>query len=78
MFGSVFASWPEDSGETTAVALKICRLYRSSCYHHSIERTKCKAALTARGVKSTSSIEVGNDVVGSIMEVVAQGEVLGG
>jgi len=31
---------------------------------------KCKVALTARGVKSTSSIEVGNDVVGNIMEVI--------
>jgi nucleotide-binding universal stress UspA family protein len=31
---------------------------------------KCHAALTARGVKSTSSVEVGNDVVGNIMEVV--------
>jgi nucleotide-binding universal stress UspA family protein len=32
--------------------------------------TKCKAALTARGVKSTSSVEVGNDVASNIMEVV--------
>ena len=31
---------------------------------------KCHAALTARGVKSTSSVEVGNDVAGNIMEVV--------
>jgi len=31
---------------------------------------KCKAALTARVVKSTSSVEVGNDVVGNIMEVI--------
>ncbi len=31
---------------------------------------KCKVALGARGVKSTSSIEVGNDVVGNIMEVI--------
>jgi nucleotide-binding universal stress UspA family protein len=31
---------------------------------------KCHAALLARGVKSTSSIEVGNDVAGNIMEVV--------
>jgi nucleotide-binding universal stress UspA family protein len=31
---------------------------------------KCKAALVARGVKSTSSVEVGNDVVGNIMEVI--------
>jgi nucleotide-binding universal stress UspA family protein len=31
---------------------------------------KCKVALTARGVKSTSSVEVGNDVVGAIMEVI--------
>ena len=30
---------------------------------------KCHAALTAKGVKSTSSVEVGNDVAGSIMEV---------
>jgi len=31
---------------------------------------KCRAALTARGVKSASSVEVGNDVAGNIMEVV--------
>lgn len=31
---------------------------------------KCKVALAARGVKSTSSVEVGNDVVGNIMKVV--------
>jgi len=32
--------------------------------------TKCKAALVSRGVKSTFSVEVGNDIVGNIMEVV--------
>jgi nucleotide-binding universal stress UspA family protein len=32
--------------------------------------TKCHAALLARGVKSSSSVEVGNDVAGNIMEVV--------
>jgi nucleotide-binding universal stress UspA family protein len=31
---------------------------------------KCEAALLATGVKSSSSVEVGNDVVGNIMEVV--------
>lgn len=31
---------------------------------------KCHSALAARGVKSTSSVEVGNDIAGSIMEVV--------
>jgi nucleotide-binding universal stress UspA family protein len=31
---------------------------------------KCTATLTARGVKSTSSVEVGNDIVGNIMEVI--------
>jgi nucleotide-binding universal stress UspA family protein len=30
---------------------------------------KCHAAFAARGVKSTSSVEVGNDIAGSIMEV---------
>lgn len=30
----------------------------------------CHAALAARGVKSTSSVEVGNDIAGNIMEVV--------
>ncbi len=29
---------------------------------------KCHAALAARGVKSTSSVEVGNDIAGNIME----------
>lgn len=31
---------------------------------------KCHAALSSRGVKSTSSVEVGNDVAGTIMDVV--------
>lgn len=31
---------------------------------------KCRAALTARGVNSQTSVEVGNDVAGNIMEVV--------
>ena len=31
---------------------------------------KCHAALAARGVKATSSIETGNDIAGNIMEVV--------
>ena len=31
---------------------------------------KCHAALAARGVKSTSSVEVGNEIAGNIMEVV--------
>ncbi|MGD0912387.1 MAG: universal stress protein [Terracidiphilus sp.] len=31
---------------------------------------KCHAALAAKGVKATSSVELGNDVAGNIMEVV--------
>jgi nucleotide-binding universal stress UspA family protein len=31
---------------------------------------KCHAVLTAKGVKSTSSVEVGNDVAGNILEVI--------
>ena len=31
---------------------------------------KCHADLAARGVKSTSSVEVGNDIAGTIIEVV--------
>jgi nucleotide-binding universal stress UspA family protein len=31
---------------------------------------KCHTALAARGVKSTSSVEVGNDIAGNILEVV--------
>ncbi len=31
---------------------------------------KCHAVLAARGVKSNSSVEVGNDIAGNIMEVV--------
>ena len=31
--------------------------------------TKCHKALAARGVKSSSTVEVGNDIAGSIMEV---------
>jgi nucleotide-binding universal stress UspA family protein len=30
---------------------------------------KCQTALAARGVKSTSSVEVGNDIAGKIIEV---------
>jgi nucleotide-binding universal stress UspA family protein len=40
---------------------------RTFAEHH---LEKCHKALLARGVKSTSSIEVGNDVAGNIMEVV--------
>jgi nucleotide-binding universal stress UspA family protein len=36
---------------------------------------KCSAALLARGVKSTSSVEVGNDIVGNIMEVVERDQI---
>jgi nucleotide-binding universal stress UspA family protein len=32
--------------------------------------SKCQAALVAREIKAITSVEVGNDVVGSIMEVV--------
>jgi nucleotide-binding universal stress UspA family protein len=32
--------------------------------------SKCLAVLTSRGVQATSSVEVGNDIAGSIMEVV--------
>src|SRR5580658_8018759 len=35
-----------------------------------IHLARCKAALVTRGVTSTFSVEVGNDVVGNIMEVV--------
>jgi len=31
---------------------------------------KCHGALSARGVRSTSSVETGNDIAGNIMEVV--------
>ena len=37
-----------------------------------IHLAKCKAVLQTRGVKSAFSIEVGNDIVGNIMEVVAR------
>src|ERR1017187_8402450 len=33
---------------------------------------RCHAALAARGVKSTSCVEVGNDIVGNIMDVVGR------
>jgi len=35
-----------------------------------VHLAKCKAALQTRGVRSTFSVEAGNDVVGNIMEVV--------
>jgi len=34
--------------------------------------SKCLAVLTSRGVKATSSVEVGNDIAGNIMEVVVR------
>ncbi len=37
--------------------------------------TKCHAALVARGVKSTSSIEVGNEIARTIMEVVEREDI---
>ncbi|MGA3172727.1 MAG: universal stress protein [Chthoniobacteraceae bacterium] len=36
---------------------------------------KCEATLSAKGMKSTSSIEVGNDVAGNIMEVVEREQI---
>jgi nucleotide-binding universal stress UspA family protein len=33
---------------------------------------KCKAVLVTRGVKSTSCVEVGNDIVGNILAVIAR------
>jgi len=35
-----------------------------------IHLARCKASLQAKGVKSTFSVEVGNDIVGNIMEAV--------
>jgi nucleotide-binding universal stress UspA family protein len=40
---------------------------RTFAEHH---LAKCHAALAARGIKATCSVEVGNDVAGNIMEVV--------
>jgi len=42
----------------------------SSRKYAELHLVKCEDALKARGVKSTFSVEVGNDVVGNIMEVV--------
>lgn len=36
---------------------------------------KCHAALAARGVKSTSCVESGNDIAGSIMEIVEREQI---
>lgn len=36
---------------------------------------KCHAALAAKGIKSTSSVEVGNDIAGSIMVVVEREQI---
>jgi nucleotide-binding universal stress UspA family protein len=40
-----------------------------------IHLAKCKAALATMGVKSAFGVEVGNDVVGNIMEVVKREQV---
>jgi nucleotide-binding universal stress UspA family protein len=37
--------------------------------------TKCHSVLTGRGVKSSSLVEVGNDVVGNIMRVVEREDI---
>jgi nucleotide-binding universal stress UspA family protein len=38
--------------------------------HSERHLAKCNATLHARGIKSTSSVEIGNDVAGNIMEVI--------
>lgn len=43
---------------------------REARTHAEKHLSKCLAVLTSRGVKATSSVEVGNDIAGSIMEVV--------
>ena len=43
---------------------------REARTHSERRLTKCHAVLTARGVKASFSVEVGNDVAGNIMEVV--------
>ena len=45
-------------------------VHESGRKHRFGAKAKCHAALAARGVKSTSSVEVGNDIAGNIMEVV--------
>ncbi len=40
---------------------------RTFAEHH---LAKCHAALAARGIRARTSVEVGNDIVGNIMEVV--------
>jgi nucleotide-binding universal stress UspA family protein len=40
---------------------------RAYAEHH---LAKCKTALAAKGIRSTSCVEVGNDIVGTIMNVV--------
>jgi len=46
---------------------KLTQEAKTVAEHH---LAKCRAALLSRGVRSSSSVEVGNDVVGNIMEVV--------
>jgi nucleotide-binding universal stress UspA family protein len=36
---------------------------------------KCQAALAAKGIKANSSVEVGNDVAGNIMEVIEREQI---
>jgi nucleotide-binding universal stress UspA family protein len=37
--------------------------------------TKCRSLLAARGIKTISSVEVGNDVAGNIMEVIERAHI---
>ena len=43
---------------------------RETRSHAERNLAKCHTALTARGIKTSSSVEVGNDVAGNIVEVV--------
>jgi nucleotide-binding universal stress UspA family protein len=43
---------------------------KESRAHAEKHLTKCHAILTGKGIQSTTSVEVGNDVAGNIMEVI--------
>jgi len=61
---------PEFPTTTIPDLIPEAALFEKARKHAEIHLAKCKAALQTRGVKSTFSVEVGNDVVGNIMEVV--------
>jgi nucleotide-binding universal stress UspA family protein len=64
---NVIAMFPTTTVPDLIPEAKFIRETRTFAERH---LAKCKTALVTRGVKSTASVEVGNDIVGNIMQVI--------